>query len=152
MGEGALGQRRATACPICGSTNITNWTCPSCTELVAVHRELIRNLQHWRSLFEIGEVSDVLVASDSRSYSLWDVQTFYVERRVTSPRQQQSIQFCLYENMKEKDAALRMGISKSNPVSEYATIGLTAMLGMATRGELSGYFVELGAEEAGAHV
>lgn len=115
-----------------------------------MHRELIRNLQHWRSLYEALEVDDVLVASDARSYSLWDVQVFYEQRAVVPPRMQQSIQYCLYENMKEKDAAVRMGISASNPVSEYATIGLTTMLSMASKGELSGYFIQLDREALNA--
>jgi hypothetical protein len=108
-----------------------------------VHRELIRNLQHWRSLYEAMEVDDVLVASDSRSYSLWDVQTFYEQRIVVPDRMQQSIQFCLFENMKEQDAAVRMGIAATNPVSVYATIGLTTMLAKASKGELPGYVVSL---------
>lgn len=138
-----MGQFRATVCPICGSDDITNWTCPPCTSLVSVHRELIRNLQHWRSLYESMEVADELVASDARSYSLWDVQSFYEQRTVTPERMQQSIQFCLYENMKESDAAVRMGISASNPVSVYATIGLTTMLTKATKGELATYRIDI---------
>lgn len=114
---------------------------------MSVHRELIRNLQHWHSLFEADEVPDVLVASDSRSYSLWDVIFFYEQRLVVPLRMQESIQFCLYENMKEKDAALRMGVKASNPVSVYATIGLTNMLAKATQGELSGYTIALDESE-----
>jgi hypothetical protein len=119
---------------------------------VGVHRELIRNLQHWRALFEADEVPDVLVASDSRSYSLWDVTRFYEHRVVVPERMQQSIQFCLYENMKEQDAAVRMGVKRSNPVSVYATIGLTNMLAKATTGELSGYTIDLDGALEVAHV
>lgn len=107
-----------------------------------MHRELIRNLQHWRSLYEAMEAPDILMASDTRSYSLWDVQVFYEARTIVPDRMQQSIQFCLYENMKERDAAVRMGIAPSNPVSVYATIGLTTMLAKATSGELPGYAIE----------
>lgn len=143
------GQRRANGiCPICARFHGGRWNCPSCTILVNIHRGLIRNLQHWRSLYEAMEVSDVLIAANGHSYSLWDVQRFYEARIVTPHRQQQGIQFCLYENMKEKDAALRMGISASNPVSEYATIGLTTMIAMATRGELHGYVIDLDVSEA----
>lgn len=112
-----------------------------------MHRELIRNLQHWRSLYEAMEVDDVLVASDSRSYSLWDVQTFYEQRIVVPPRMRQSIRFCLFENMKEQDAAVKMGIAATNPVSVYATIGLTTMLAKASKGELPGYVVNLNQRE-----
>lgn len=139
MVDRGVGQRRATVCPICGSKDITNWTCPPCTALVGVHRELIRNLQHWRSLYEAMEVPDTLMASDARSYSLWDVGVFYEQRIVVPERMQQSIQYCLFENMIERDAAVRMGISESNPVSEYATIGLTNMLAKACKGELGAY-------------
>lgn len=92
------------------------------------------------------EVPDVLVASDSRSYSLWDVQLFYEQRVTLPPRMSESIQFCLYENMKERDAAVRMGIAPTNPVSVYATIGLTTLLTQATRGEIPGYVIELDRE------
>lgn len=139
-----IGQFRATnGCPICGSPDNGKWTCTPCTSLVGTHRELIRNLQHWRSLYEALEVPDVLMANDARSYSLWDVQVFYEQRVICPDRMQQSIQFCLFENMKERDAAVRMGIRPSNPVSVYATIGLTTMLAKAVRGELPGYVIEL---------
>lgn len=111
--------------------------------MVNTHRELIRNLQSWHSLYEAGEVPDVLVASDSRDYSLWDVQRFYEGRSICPPRMQESIQYCLFENMKEKDAAVRMGIKASSPVSIYATIGLTSMLSAAFLGELPGYVIHI---------
>lgn len=116
-----------------------------------MHRDLIRNLQQWRSLFEAMEVPDVLMAPDARSYSLWDVQIFYEHRTVVPERMRQSIQYCLYENMKEKDAAVRMGIKATSPVSEYATIGLTNMIAKAVRGELPGYILTLTELEV-AHV
>jgi hypothetical protein len=126
-----LGQRRATQCPICGSKDITNWTCPPCTEIVNVHRELIRNLQSWRSLYEALEAPDVLIGPDGRDYSLWDVQRFYETRTTLPPRMSQAITLCLFQNLKERDAAVAMGISASNPVSEYATIGLTTLIARA---------------------
>jgi hypothetical protein len=104
---------------------------------------LIRNLQQWLSLFESMEIPDTLVAPDGHEYSLWDVQRFYEQRAVCPDRMQQSIQYCYFENMKEKDAAVRMGISASNPVSVYGTIGLTTMLTKASTGELPGYQIHL---------
>lgn len=92
------------------------------------------------------EVSDTLVAS-GREYSLWDVTRFYEHRMILPPRQQMSIQFCLFENMKERDAAARMGIKPTNPVAIYATIGLTALLGKASTGDLPGYHLSLNGEE-----
>lgn len=139
-----MGQFRAVRCPLCdGDNGESKWTCPSCTALVDVHRELLRNLQQWRSLFEADEVPDVLVATDHRAYSLWDVIRFYEHRTLLPPRQQLSMQFCLFENMKERDAALRMGIKPSNPVSIYSTIGITSLLTKAVAGDLSGYTIEL---------
>ena len=89
------------------------------------------------------EVPDILVGTDGRDYALWDVEVFYAQRVVVPDRMRQAIQLCLYENLKERDAAVRMGISASNPVSVYATIGLTNMLAKATVGELSGYAIDL---------
>lgn len=139
-----MGQFRATnGCPLCGSKDNGKWTCPGCTVVVSVHRELIRNLQQWRSLYEAMEVSDVLVAADARSYSLWDAERFYGYRTVVPERMRQSIEWYLFENMKEPDAALRMGIGPTNPVGTYATIGLTTMLSKAIKGELPGYQLDL---------
>lgn len=98
-------------------------------------------------MFEADEVPDMLVAHDRKEYSLWDVQTFYEHRVILPDRQQQSIQFCLYENMKERDAAVRMGIKPTNPVSIYATLGLTALLVKACAGDLPGYTYDLSARE-----
>lgn len=134
---------RATKCPICsGDNGDSKWTCETCTPVVDVHRDLLRNLQQWRSLYEGLEVGDVLVAADGRSYSLWDVDTFYRYRTTLPSRQSLSIQFCLYENMKERDAAVRMGIKPTNPVSIYATIGLTSLLTKAFAGDLPHYHLD----------
>lgn len=84
---------------------------------------------------------DILVSGD-REISLWDAITFYQARIVLPDRQQQSLQFCLYENLKEKDAAVRMGILSTNPVSIYATIGITTLLGLALTGDIFGYYLD----------
>lgn len=88
------------------------------------------------------EVPDELV-SGARSFSLWDGIRFYDARVILPERQQQSVQYCLYENLKEKDAATKMGISPTNPVSIYATIGITTMLASASLGEVPGYRLDL---------
>lgn len=94
-------------------------------------------------MVEACEVDEVLVADDRREYCIWDVQAFY-ESRVTLPdRQSLSIQYCLFENMKERKAAERMGIKPTNPVSIYATIGLASLLTKAISGDLRGYHVDL---------
>lgn len=137
-----MGQFRASRCPLCGSEDNGRWTCLVCTRLVGVHRSLLRNLQQWRSLYESQEISDVII-SDSHSYSLWDVFAFYEARKVLPDRQGLSIQYCLYENMKERDAAIRMGIRETNPVSTYATIGITSLLTRAIEGDLPGYTISV---------
>lgn len=147
MVDRPVGQFRATSgCPICGAKDNGKWTCPACTVVVSVHRELIRNLQQWRALYEDMQVPDVLVAADARSYSLWDAERFYESRHVVPERMSQSIEWYLYENLKESDAALKMGISPANPVGIYATIGLTTMISKAISGELPGYQLDLDAE------
>lgn len=98
-------------------------------------------------MYVAGEITDVLLANDQREYCLWDVQRFYVARTTLPDRQSMSIQFCLFENMKEREAAVRMGIKASNPVSIYATIGLTSLLQRAISGDLYGYSVDVHAPE-----
>lgn len=93
---------------------------------------------------------DVLVSADNAcEYSLWDVTRFYGFRVELPERMSQSIEYCLFDNMKEKEAAVRMGIKATNPVSVYATIGLTTLLARAVVNDLPGYFVELEAETHG---
>ncbi len=144
-GSRALGQFRAVVqCPLCkGDNGDRKWTCEDCTKVVVVHRELIRNLQSWMSLFEAREVDDTLRGEDGREYSLWDMQVFYQHRTVLPDRQRLTIEYCLYQNLTEKEAAIKMGIRPSNPVSIYATIGLTSLLARATVGDLSGYIFQI---------
>ena len=119
---------------MCGGENGGRWTCESCTLVVNVHRELIRNLQHWKALFEAHEVSDTLVAANRRSYCLWDIEVFYAARTVLPERQRESIELCLFENLTESTAAERMGVSPTNPVAMYATVGLARLLCMSSAG------------------
>lgn len=94
-------------------------------------------------MYEAMEADETLTGNDGRAYSLWDVQVFYGHRISLPDKQSLAIQYCLFENMKEKDAAVRMGIKASNPVSIYATIGLTSLLTRAITFTLPGYFVEI---------
>lgn len=104
-----------------------------------VHRELVRNLQAWHSLFESQEAPEVLVASDGRSYSLWDVDCFYEQRVLLPEQMRRSMELCLYQNVLERDAAVLMGVAATNPVAVYATVGLTRLLSLAYNGELPNY-------------
>lgn len=142
-----MGQFRATRCPLCEEDNKpSKWTCKRCTRIVDIHRDLIRNLQHWHSLYEAREVPDSFT-SGGTEYSLWDVWTFYEARVILPERQRTAIQYCLFENLVEKAAAVRMGIAPSNPVGIYATIGLTTLLQKSLAGELPRYAITLDQQE-----
>lgn len=116
---------------------------------VPLLREALRNYQHWKSLFEAREVPDVL-DSEQTGYalSLWDIEYLIDNLHLLPPRQRQAIQFCLIENMKEKDAAVRMGVSPTNPVSMYAMSGLTKLVALVKAGALP-RFRESDEREAG---
>lgn len=138
-----IGQLRSKLCPVCQGDNKGKWTCPSCTPLVDTHRSLIRNLQSWHSLYEAMEVPDILIASDRRSYCLWDVDLFYAQRSRLPDQQRIAIEYCLYRNVAEKVAAQMMGVSETSPVSIYATVGLSRLLGWAMQGQLGHYRLNL---------
>lgn len=102
---------------------------------VPLLREVLRNYQSWRSLYEAREVGDT-IHDDDYSLTLWDVEYLISNLRLLPPRQRQAIQFCLIENMLEKHAAVRMGVSATNPVSMYATSGLTKLVALIQAGAL----------------
>lgn len=134
-----MGQLRSKSCPVCAGENDGRWTCPPCTLVVNVHRELIRNLQIWHSLHEAQEVTDTMLSADGQSYCLWDIDRLYAERHRLPERQRRAMELCLYDNVAEKTAASLMGIAETNPVSVYATVGLSRLLGWAYAGELPTY-------------
>jgi hypothetical protein len=107
-------------------------------------RELFRHLQSWEALFET-EGIDEITGTDATTYHLRDVQYLYECRRDLSPRQAQAIQYFLYENMLEKDVAVAMGVSPTNPVAMYATDGLKALCEKASAGLLPRYREEAAA-------
>ena len=98
-------------------------------------REVLRNLQSFRSVFEADGV-DTLHGPDGFSISLWDIEYLVSNLTLLPPRQRQAIQFCLIDNMKESDAAARMGVSRTNPVSMYAASGLAKIIGFIDDGKL----------------
>lgn len=79
---------------------------------------------------------DTLAGPDGFSISLWDIEYLVNNLSLLPPRQRQAIQFCLIENMKESDAAVRMGVSPTNPVSMYASSGLTKLIALVRAGVL----------------
>jgi len=133
---------RSKRCPVCDRSHDGKWTCPQCVGLVNIHRELLRNLQRWHVSYLQGDVSDVL-RQDDEEYCLWDILRLYEARTRIAERQALAIELCLYENVAEPEAAARMGISRRSPVSIYATVGIARLLGMARRGEIAGYGLDL---------
>jgi len=121
---------------------------------VGVLRELLRNLQLWRSLYESGEVRSVITGPDDREYCLQDLEYIYecrLARRedrygrmayVLSDRQRQAIELFLYDGISERDCSLIMGISQNNPIGMYATDGLEKIVTMIGSGELRRYRLE----------
>lgn len=111
--------------------------------MVTIHRELIRNLQHWRALYEAREAPEVLVAGDGHEYCLWDVERFYAARHLLPDRQERTIRLNLYEDRSEREIAEILGIGRNNPVAIYGTVGLTRLLALAVKGDVEGYFTPL---------
>ena len=102
---------------------------------VPILRELFRHHQAWHSAFEAHEVTDVLVSSGVE-ISLWDLDYLVSCVDRLPARQSQAIRLCLLENLREEDAAVAMGVSRTNPVSMYANSGLQKILAMIERGDL----------------
>lgn len=115
---------------------------------VPILRELLRHYQAWRSLYEAREVDDVICSSQGFCVSLWDLEYIIENLVVLPPRQRQAIQFCLIENMKETEAARRMGVSPTNPVAMYASSGMIRIIAMIREGLLP-RFTETDQERAG---
>lgn len=135
-----MGNLKSRFCPVCGGDNgDSKWACMECLPLINLHRELVRNLQQWRAHFEAGEADDILRSSDGREYCLWDVERFYEARTVLADGQSRAIELCLWSNIAERKAAIIMGVSPTTPVSIYATVGLSRLLGMVYREEIPGY-------------
>jgi DNA-directed RNA polymerase specialized sigma24 family protein len=88
-----------------------------------VLRELLRNLQLFEALFETEGV-DTLSGPDGMEYCLFDLQRLYGCRFHLSQRQRQAVELFLYQDLREREVALSMGVSPANPVAIYATQGL----------------------------
>lgn len=140
-----MGQMRSRVCPVCGRDRKGSWTCPRCKSLVEVHRRAIRSLQSWHVSYMQGDVPDV-VRQDDVEFCLWDLLTLYDARHFLAEQQSLAIRLCLYENLAESQVATMMGISPRSPVSIYANVGLARLLGMAYRGEIEGFRLELPAD------
>jgi hypothetical protein len=109
---------------------------PRVTEL----RELFRSLVALRATYEETGLEEVVSAAGN-VWCLWDLEYLLQATRRLSKPQQRAITLCLVHNMREKDAAVAMGVSVTNPVMMYATLGLQRLLDMIEAGELT-RFVE----------
>jgi DNA-directed RNA polymerase specialized sigma24 family protein len=102
---------------------------------VSVLRELFRHYQAFLALYETDGI-DTIVGPDGDAFSLWDVQYLACQLHRLPSRQSEAIRLCLIENVKESDAAVRMGVSETNPVAKYATSGLEKIVQMVQAGAL----------------
>lgn len=89
-----------------------------------VLRELFRHLQAFEALHET-EGIDAITGPDGTTYSIYDLRRLYDSRlRLLPPRRAQAIEFFLYRDMREQDAAVAMKLPPETPVAIYATQGL----------------------------
>lgn len=98
-------------------------------------RSLFKYLQEFRSVFEETGMDEISTPFGN-TWSLWDLEYLYRQCSRLTLRQQQAITLCLIHGMKEKDAAKAMGVSETNPVMMYATLGLRRLLDLIEYGEL----------------
>lgn len=91
-------------------------------------RSLFRFLQEFRSLYET-EGIDEIVSPSGRAWSLWDLEYLYRQARtLLTHSQYTAIKLFLVEDHRERDAAELMGVSPTNPVGMYATLGLRKLV------------------------
>lgn len=99
-------------------------------------RELLRHLAAFRAVYEeTGQ--ETITTPEGNEWSLWDLEYLKAQFGRLTLRQQQAITLCLLHNLRERDAAVAMGVSETNPVSMYASLGLQRLLDMIDAGELA---------------
>ena len=103
---------------------------------VSVLREMFRNYRQWQSLWE-SESLDTICAPDGEEFNFLDLQVLYENLHRLPRRQHEAIELYLIQNMREKDAAVSMGLSPTNPIGIYASVGLMKLIDMTDRGLLS---------------
>jgi hypothetical protein len=107
------------------------------TPAISELRELFRILQDLRVQYETDGTQELVAPSGNR-WSLWDIEYLYHKsQELLTARQRQAIVLCLVHNIRERDAAVIMGVSETNPVMMYATLGLSNLLTMIADGKLS---------------
>jgi hypothetical protein len=112
-------------------------------------RELFRHLNAFRAVYEDTGLEDITTPQGVR-WSLWDLEYLHSQLYRLTLRQRQAIVLCLEHNVLERDAAIAMGVSITNPVAMYATLGLQRLLDMIDGGELA-RFRDQRTDEGDAH-
>lgn len=91
-------------------------------------RTLLRGLRQWRAAVEDIGLTEI-VDSSGQEWVIWDVEAiFYASQNVLPVRQSQAISMFLVDGMRERDVAISMGISPTNPIGMYATDGLRTLV------------------------
>jgi hypothetical protein len=91
-------------------------------------RVLFRYLQEFRSLYET-EGIDEIISPSGREWSLWDLEYLFEQApRLLTHSQYTAIKLFLVQDHREQDAAQLMGVSPTNPVGMYATLGLRKLV------------------------
>lgn len=107
-------------------------------EFVDLMRRVFRNLSSFRAMYEDTGIAEV-TGPKGIVLNLYDIERLYSFRTSLSPRQQEAIELFLGEDIREKDVAIMMGVSDTNPVAIYATQGLKRIYKMIESGEISGF-------------
>lgn len=91
-------------------------------------------MQEFEALLQT-EGIDTVTGPDGTGYSVFDLRRLYeIREKVLSPQRAKAIEMFLYEDMREQDAALAMGLSRETPVAIYATQGLKQLAAAWTDG------------------
>lgn len=115
-------------------------------------RELFRHLREFRSVYEATGLEEIQTPYGN-TWSLWDLE--YLRERaeeLLTFRQFQAINLCLINNMRERDAAIYMKVSPTNPVMMYASLGLQRLIDAMDAGTLSRYVDHEGEQDVRALV
>lgn len=103
---------------------MTTTASPEVNEL----RALFRYLQAFRSLHETEGIDEITTPS-GRVWSLWDLEYLYRSAsRLLTPAQYRALTLFLVHDVKETEAAQLMGVSPTNPIGMYASLGLRKLL------------------------
>lgn len=105
------------------------------SERVSELRDLFRYLSDFRVTFETTGLESITTPFGN-VWSIWDLEYLYRATERLTLRQRQAITLCLVHGVKESDAAEMMGVSRTNPVMMYASLGLHRLLDMIDYGEL----------------